>query len=206
MSDHLQLPERGKTYLKGPNRTPGATAGTSAGLEGQKKLFVDNDFSQRGMKVPRTGREVTCILVKNVSGIALLPKRLCVWKAGYEGKRVDGYVTTDFAKAAGVVDDWLPAGGVSDDDLFWLVVQGPCLVKNDIAAAATAHINAGDYLVALTAASSQATTSGRIQSYVATSNQTNIATQLLNKIGYALSAKTSANTNADVLAEIRLAA
>lgn len=206
MADHLQLPERGRTYLKGPNRTPGSTAGTSAALEGTRKLFKDMDLSVRGMKTPRTGREVTCVLVRNDSGINLLPKRLCVWKAGYEGRRVDGYVTTDYARAAGVVDDWLPAAGVADDDLFWLVIRGPCLVKNDIAAAASAHINQGDYLVALTAASSQATTSGRVQSFVATSNVTNAVTQTLNKIGYALSGKTSANTNSDVLAEIQLAA
>jgi hypothetical protein len=201
----INLPMRGKTFLTGPNRTAPTSPAGDKDLEGIKKAFRDIDFSTRGMKTLRTGGEVICQLVRNDSGIALLPKRVAVWKAGYRGRRVSGYVTTDYAMAAGVVDEWLPSAGVADDDLFWLTVKGPSRVLNDIAAATTAHIDEGAYIVALTAATSQATTAGRVQAFVATSNATNAVSEALNRIGVAMSTRTSANTNSDVLADILLA-
>ncbi|GAF89190.1 unnamed protein product, partial [marine sediment metagenome] len=42
--------------------------------------------------VRRSAGEISRMLVRNVSGVNLLPKRLVRWKAGYRGQRVDGYV------------------------------------------------------------------------------------------------------------------
>jgi hypothetical protein len=88
-------------------------------------------------------------------------------------------------------------------DLFYIVTRGPCLVKNDIASGAGTVINAGDPLVALTAATSGATTAGRVYAGVGTGATTNTGNQLNNIIGYAASAKTTGNTNADVLVVVR---
>lgn len=205
MADNVvNLPRRGYTYLSGPNRTPDSTQTTSKAITGIKKVFKDLDYSNTSpsntsTKAPRSGGEVTCLLVRNSSGIALLPGRVAVWKTGAEGKEVDGYTTVDSAKAAGVVDEWLPATGVANNDLFWLVVKGPCNIKKSLDANALA---VDDYVIAITAATSQATTAGRITSIVGTSNATNCMSQALNRIGIAMS--TSGTTAANVLTYVDL--
>lgn len=198
------LPNRGYTYFG--DKTPPTTYGQSVGVEGTPKTF-NNDAAATngGVITPRDNRKIECLLVRNASGISLLPGRVCTWQATYEGRRVDGMCRLDWSgPIAGVVDDLLPTAGVQKDDLFWLMIKGPALVKTSLGADATNVINENDFVMALTAATSQATTSGRIQSYVATSNVTNAVTALLNKIGQAMSAKTTGNTNANVLINLQL--
>lgn len=204
----VSLPERGKTYLKGPNRTPDATGTTSQALLGIKKVFRDFDYSAvgvGGVYAPRTGGDVTCLLVRNSSGIALLPGRVAIWKAGAIGREVDGYTAEDalvgtrLAIPAGIVDEFLPAAGVADDDLFWLVVKGYSNIRKSLDANT---LTQGQAVVAITAATSQATTAGRIISYVQTSNQTVASNQAWQRIGVAVS--TSATTDANVLTYVDL--
>lgn len=200
----VNLPQRGKTYLSGGNRTIDSTQTTSKAIMGIRKVFKDLDFSattpsNTSAKAPRSGGEVTCILVRNSSGAAMLPGRMAVWKSGAEGKEVDGYVCVDSGKVAGVVDEWLPAAGVADKDLFWLVVKGPCNIKKSLDANA---LVVDDYVIAITAATSQATTAGRITSIVSTSNATNCMSQALNRVGIAMS--TSGTTGANVLTYVDL--
>jgi hypothetical protein len=202
----IALPERGKTYLKGPNRTPDATSTTTLALQGIKKVFADVDYSTAGSAKPlRSGGQVEAILVRNSSGIALLPGRVAIWKAGAVGKEVDGYTAEDallgtrLAIAAGVVDEYLPAAGVADDDYFWLVVKGPSNVRKSLDANT---LTQGQAVVQITAATSQATTAGRIISYVQTSNATVASNQAWQKIGVAMS--TSATTDANVLVYVDL--
>jgi hypothetical protein len=193
----VALPQRGKTYLTGPNRTADATGTTSKAIEGIVKVFKDLDYGSTyaPTRAPRSGGECRCILVRNASGIALTPGRVVTWKSTMQGKQVDGYARLDQADIiAGVVDEWLPAAGVADDDYFWLVVKGPCLVKKALDGTTVAK---DDYVVATTAATSQATTAGRIAALVSTSNQTFAMSQALNRLGVAMS--TSATTAADVL-------
>lgn len=202
------LPNRGKTYLSGPNRTPDATATSALAIEGIIKTFKDMNYTRTsGAQVNgyRSGGEVTCILVRNDSGQALLPGRVCIWKAGAVGKRVDGYTAADglansrLAIPAGIVDEFLPSTGVADDDYFWLVVKGPALVKKSLDANT---LTQGENVVAITAADSLGTTSGRIKSFLQTSNTTEMANQAVNKIGIAMS--TSATTDANVLVYVNL--
>lgn len=204
----VSLPLRGKTYLSGPNRTPDATATNSIAIEGIVKTFKDMSYTTTNgaqVKTPRSGGEVTCILVRNDSGQALLPGRVVIWKAGFVGKRVDGYTSADglaasrLAIPAGVVDEFLPAAGVADDDYFWLVVRGPALVKKSLDANT---LTQGEAVVAITGADSLGTTTGRIKSFLQTSNTTEMANQATNKIGIAMS--TSATTGADVLTYVQL--
>lgn len=201
------LPERGKTFLTGPARTAPTTYGQSVGLEGAQQQFKDLDYSASSVgakRAKRSNRVVECILVRNAATIPLLPKRLVKWKSGSRGKQVDGYCTTDWAEAAGVVDEWLPAAGVAINDLFWIVRKGPTLCLTDLAGGALNVIAVDDVMLALTAATSQATTAGRVQPFVATSNLTNAIVMAFNKLGRAMSAKTTANTNAGVLVDMEL--
>jgi hypothetical protein len=202
------LPARGKTYLSGPNRTPDSTATQSKGIEGIVKVFKDVDYSvSGGVNQLRSVNDVTCIFVRNSSGVALLPKRLVTWKSGQRGKQVDGYARLDWTDVAGVVDEWLPTAGVAANDYFWLVVKGPTLCTTAASGDALNVIGVDDNLVSLTAAAStHSTTSGRVQSFVVggTTNITAAYSQILNTIGKAMSAKTTANTNADVLVYTKL--
>ena len=63
----------------------------------------------------------------------------------------------------------------------------------------SADVAAGGWVVALTAATSGATTAGRVAPQVLTGATAALAAMVQNRIGRALTAKTTANTNADML-------
>lgn len=202
------LPRLGQTYYQ--RGTGPATPTDAAALEGYTAVFKDTTASASvGADTQRSAKDRVMMLVKNNSGMALLPKMLVKWDTSYIGKRVNGYAHTDYAlDVAGVVDEHLPAAGCPDDDMCWICVQGPTLVYNSRAAAAEAHISLNDRIAALTAATSQATTAGRVRAYATTTNYTVAATEnaakVLGVIGRALSARTSAETSTEVLVWIDL--
>lgn len=201
MTDNVTgLPKRGKTYHGG---TP-TSFDKSVDIEGSSAAFADDDTTSSGPSTRNSGRLTHCILVRNSSGISLEPKRVVKWASGQRGKRVDGYGNATAENVAGVVDDRLPAAGVASNDLFWLMVKGPALVKTALEANANNVISDNGVLVALTAATSQATTSGRVVGQTLTGATQNLANQIQNRIGRAMSAKTTANTNADVLVDLYL--
>jgi hypothetical protein len=156
--------------------------------------------STETVKALRTGKKVYTMLCKNSSGAALLPKRLVVRKAGTTGE-VDGYTDVSGERPLGIV-------GVADGDYFWVVVEGPSLCLTDLAGAANNLIPADTLLIALTAATSGATTAGRVApaTILSTAATTYTGTELLdfinkagNAIGVALTAKTTTQTNNDIL-------
>ncbi len=208
------LPQRGKTYLAGPNRTADTTSTTTKGIEGLTKSFADVDYTATSGDTPGVSRmrsegDVLCILVRNASAISLLPKRLVTWKAGFTGRQVDGYARLAQGRVAGVVDEWLPAAGVVTNDYFWLTVRGPTLCVSAMEGDATNVITEGDWLGSVTAAASTfSTSSGRVIPAIdvagITTNITFAGSGMLNKIGRALSTKTTTNTNASVLVYLNL--
>ncbi len=195
---------RDEAALFGRGQTAGVTASTDlTSWEGVEKVFEDLDYTNPPKR--RTNRKVLCRCVRNMSGIALLPKRLVSFKAGTNGTQVDGYART-IAAEGWPVDEWLPAAGVADKDLFWIVLQGPSNVLTALPGDATNVIVEGERLIAATAATSQATTAGRIRTpdYTLSSGTgSSMVDQATNYVGRALSAKTTANTNADVLVDVK---
>ncbi len=196
------LPQRGKTYLTGPNRTADATGTVSKAIEGIIKVFKDLDYSGTIVMAPRSGGEVTCILVRNASGVSLLPKMAVTWKSGQRGKQIDGYADALADRAiAGIVDEWLPTTGCPANDYFWLTVRGPTLALNSNAGDETSVISVDDWLVNATAAASTFSTSaGRVQPLVAptsgmTTNITYGQSSNIYKFARAMSAKTTTNTS-----------
>lgn len=157
MSERTQTLERGGTFYGG---TP-TDAAAHAGLLGKKFIFNDHmPPSGSGIPTLRSGFHVTCMLVQNVSGAAILPKELCMLKndgtiadfARVISKSVAG------AQAAGEfcfpADEFLPAAGVADDDFFYIVVNGPAKMITD---------TGGDTNIALGAYLKHgATTAGRV--------------------------------------------
>jgi len=139
----------------------GQTLGVSStadgvGWVGAVKTFPDVDPATGKI---RSNRIKTCIAVRNVSGVALLPRRTVVFKSGSLSE-VAGYNADTTVPVAGVVDEHLPASGVANNDVFWITVQGPTLVK--LGPAQEAAVDTA--LVALTAAAStHSTTAGQAQ-------------------------------------------
>jgi hypothetical protein len=175
-------------------------------LEGKEWTFEDIDYTLRGAKTVRTGKMVRCRVVRNVGAAALLPKRLASFVADQTTGtklvgRVDGYTTTTAARGY-PIDEFLPSAGCQVNNLCWLVMEGPAVVLSDLAGGANNVLNVGDLVVALTAATSGATTAGRLAPQDLTGATAPLAKQVQNRVGYALTAKTTANTNADVLVDV----
>lgn len=188
--------DRGQTYFGG--NTTDSTSGEH--LLGQTAEFHDKTYTGAGgVQYPRHGGGVKnlCMLVRNTSGIALLPGRVAVWKTGKRFKEVDGYVTTTAAEGAGVVDEWLPTAGVAANDIFWLMRKGVTLGRMSNSADETAVTSEGSVLCAMTAATSQATSAGRMRPVDWTTAATGVTlgNQIANAFGRAMSANTTAQTN-----------
>ena len=143
-----------------------AENGDGTTVVGARKVFRDeNPISG----VINSNRTVECIAVKNVSGGALLPGRVVKFKdAATTGQfsggllgEVDATATTTNATPAangliGIVDEYLPAAGVADKEVFWLVVRGPSTVRKT----ATAVSAGAAYGTSATAGSAAAHTAG----------------------------------------------
>lgn len=205
---------RGETFYNGGTIDSNNLGGTQ--LEGKEFVFEDVQYNvsgQVGAKPNRTNRYVRCRIVRNVGAVALLPKQCVTFQktALVYGARVDGEVRLD-AERTYPIDEWLPAAGCPVNDLCYVVVEGPATVRTSLGADATNVFNVGDGVIALTAATSGATTAGRVQpqlNYWAgvanalTSIQSaTVPNSIMNLIGRALSAATTANTNSDLLVEV----
>jgi hypothetical protein len=108
---------------------------------------------------------------------------------------VDGYATTLSQQNVVVIDEYLATTGVADDDIFWGIIGGPVTVKTPIAAIGSNVTVGGKLCVDASGSTSGVTTSGRIE--VFPSAASTAAWDGL--IGYALEAKTTAETNEDLL-------
>lgn len=110
-----------------------ANNGDGSTIIGMRKEFRDEN--------PKTGqlysnRPVECVAVKNVSGGALLPGEVVRFKAAATSGQFSGGIIGEVdAKAGsadvllGIVDEYLPAAGVADKEVFWVVVRGPSTTK-----------------------------------------------------------------------------
>lgn len=214
MSRDNDLPfKRGHTYF-GVGGTPVTTTGdASYEFEGREYEVEDIDYtpgSTFGKR--RSGERVTLRVVRNSSGIALLPKRIASFANGtHWGRRVDGYARTTAAHGY-PIDEFLPSAGVADGDLFYIVVKGPATVLTNIANSNDNILTYGADVIALTAATSQATTAGRIRlaaSALTGAASTNtdftfVRDAILNVIGKAMTTM-AASTNTDTGMLIRVA-
>jgi hypothetical protein len=112
-----------------------AQPGDGSNLLGVRKVFTDSD-PQSGQIL--SNETVECVVVRNTSGGALLPKTLVRFSASAVLTSVDAGAK-DSDVRIGVVDEYLPAAGVPVNEVFWLVVKGPTVVTtngNPIAAGA----------------------------------------------------------------------
>jgi hypothetical protein len=165
----------------------------------------------RGQKYrPGGGRHIQAVLLRNTAGYVLLPGRLGLLDttAGYGGvQNVIGYTAALAAFGVVVIDPFLGSETVADDDIFWGIIGGPVLCKTPIADTAfNGDIAVGAKLIAVTGTTTGATTSGRVGNASLANNTSaqGAFDQSCALVGRALSARTTGNTNADILVEVLL--
>lgn len=206
------MTEKTQPFGRGETWYTGQTADADGGDDILGNLYWFRSYEVDGtIERPRTqgGRApVCCMAVRNSAGIALAPKRLVVWKTGSRGTEVDGYCSSDAQEIAGVVDEYLPSGGVLANDIFFIVIGGPTLIAGSNANYAT-DIAAGDNLIAQTAATSQAASAGRLNKVGSTFTQAQTTNGYAinvgqNAFGKAMSAATTQQTGTDILAYVNV--
>lgn len=180
---------------------------------GQVHEFPYNNTSGsqvRGNRKRLSGRNILAIALRNESGLTLYGKRLArlTRTGGYTFLHsVDGYCAVQAEKHLVIIDPGLASGGVADDDIFWGIVAGPTTILTPEAGAAfNGDITYGDQLVGAAAATTGTSVAGRAGNVIhtaATAANTlaakNAFENAVNMIGYALSARTTGETNADLL-------
>jgi len=181
-------------------QTLGVTnANDGANWVGAVKQFPDVDPTTGRI---RSNRVKTCVAVRNASTIALAPKRVVAFDTGTAGlasfTQTKGYTTATNEERVGVVDEYLAAGGVAVNDVFWVTVEGPTEVA---VALSGSDLVVGDRLAAITAAASTGTTAGRVTKSGVGAATTGAGDNGLGVLGRACS--TGATTGANVLAIVK---
>lgn len=191
-------------------------------------FYVGTPTSTTGFQATKTLRTAylkKVRIMRNVSGVALVGGYLCApQESGTDGRyflgRTNGYANIGAKDAqqtipAYGIDEFLPSAGVANNDLFYATVEGPFLGVSSSTAAeilgisnsgAAQPVQVGDVLYSTTAAASTNTTNlstatcGRIANFTAsTSAGLTLAFNIINRIGRALSALTTTQTNTALL-------
>ncbi len=143
-------------------------------------------------------REIRLRAVRNSFGAALLPSRIVGLSA--DGRTATGYAL-DGETNTGVVDELLPAAGVLSNDIFWICIKGPQLVLTRLDNDA-ADLTAGNLLSPITAATSGATTAGRVKNRAlvaatadATAGQRNVTEAMATRFRALTTALTNSTNN-----------
>lgn len=168
------------------------SATDGVGWVGAVKQFPDVDPATGKI---RSNRVKTCVAVRNSAATALLPKRVVRFRltAGTAVfAEVDGYAAETNEERVGVVDEHLPASGVAVNDVFWVTVAGPTEVAVALSGTGVA---VGDRLSCVTAATSGATTAGRVGPSPLSASTAGANNNGLGVIGRACSAGATTGTN-----------
>jgi hypothetical protein len=227
MSSTHDVPQFARGETAGVILTDATTGDFTHPWLGAEKYFEDKNLSATGPVKPLLSKTlVKCRCCVNRTGVAIPPGTLVVLgqmavKNGAGGTAVGGesglYTITEIARmgvagasgpvAAVLVDEYLPAAGVPDNGMCWVVVEGNCTVKSGLTQL-TADLAIGDPLVCMTGATSAATSTGttsggkidRLDLSITTGVALAARAQAI--IGYALSACTSQGYNQSVRARL----
>ena len=134
-SNKIPFP-RGKTAFAGQAASDFDTS-SLAHLEGQIVYQPDIDPAGDG-KTRRSNADIVAKVVRNRHSTVLLPGVSCSWLTAEWGKSVE-INTTANTYIAGFVDDHVHAtNGVPVNDLFYLIIKGPCTAAAKTSGVATA--------------------------------------------------------------------
>ena len=206
--------KRGATHFGAPGGAVTPTLDDTAAAQYVGRRYVHEDLAYN------TGAWVEVQVCRNDSGISLAPGRLA--KVGVTptafnlgGSNTAGNLGSgacvgyaNVGSAAGsekafVIDELLTYN-VPPYDLFYIVLKGPTLAYTSSATADFGDSNTigvGDWLHAATAATSQATTAGRVATASFAGATAVLAAQVANVVGRAMSSAASTQTNTQILME-----
>lgn len=179
--------QRGETYF-GPQGKIDPEAGRH--LIGREYIHQDQSHE--------TGALVRVRICKNVSGIKLIPGKLVAFqvKAGrLHGAYAIGHATDGYRQETAVVDDLL-LSTVPRDDLFYLVLSGPCLAypsQGPISVGEFLHPHMGGNPTSTDLANS----CGRVQGATFECKGIHFAAAMRNVVGRAMSARPVGNELTD---------
>lgn len=196
-SNKIPFP-RGRAAFHGDTKTLVDEPTALAHLEGQIVYLTDTAVATP--EVRRSNTDVVAKVVRNDSGGVLYAGEACKWSTGYFGTRVVES-SAAFNAVCGFVDDHIPAGGVQDNDLFYLIVDGPCTVATK--ASGTAHAGGNFTQGGLMYASSEA---GHVEGFAASYgdllNNGSDAVAITNSCGRVIT--TVANTSTTALIDVNV--
>lgn len=166
----------------------------------------------RGQKGRLTGRTIRARLVRNVAGFAVLGKRVVkfVESGGYSDfETIDGYCAVKADAHLAFSDPNLPSAGCADDDIMWVIIEGPTTVLSPFEAGGfDKAIAAGDPLVGATGSTTGTSGVGRVSVGGVLAGGSLAATDAFNharnNLGRALSARTTGETNAEILVDANI--
>jgi hypothetical protein len=200
-SNVITPPGLGQTYYGG--NVPASTYwNETTRMEGIVRDFEDKaPKTAAGPQTERSALRKRCRYMRNASGFTVYGKFVVKHQAAYRDKRFAGLCAVDAEEVAGVVDENLPSTGCVDGDLCWVTQNGPTEVMGSLDANT---ISVDDWVIALTAATSNATTAGRVAAYAQSSSVTVESDQIKNRIGIAMSSRTAAQTNTAILVNMKI--
>lgn len=178
--------DRGNSFVNGNTIDTVNDPYPGVNFEGKEYIFPDKQYG--------TGVPVKVRAVRNTTGGFVLPGRLYAYDPAYPRQRVN--TATVLAGGRGwPADELLPAAGVQNNDLFFIVISGPCLVYTGATPGASNVIAVGDQVVPIAAATSGAPDAGAV-GVGGLAASTAISNGFL---GFAMSAATTGNTSTGLL-------
>lgn len=207
---------RGETYANGNLEILNAASGPfglgGVNLEGKEFVFEPNADGQGGASFgllgpDPNGRPIRVKVVRNVSTIALKPKRLVKFQTGTTGinleTRVDGYTSVVTDVPAGIVDEFLPPAGVPVNDLFYIIVEGSTIGTS--MATGTPALTSGAFTTPGAGTSLTNDDAGRLELQSLAGATTVLGNNLQNRVGRVDSPTTISTVSVNVPVVVRLA-
>jgi hypothetical protein len=164
-------------------------------LEGMEYVVRDS-APNNPVETPETQAPVKLRLVRNLSGIFLLPRRMVTLDPANNYRSSLGYAQAANGEMAFPVDEFLPATGVAPNDLFYVITGGPSEVL--LPASGMDTLLVGSLIEVLFATSGVTTTAGRVHltvfpgSYASAADGLTIANKTRNSL-QSLTASSTAN-------------
>jgi hypothetical protein len=163
----------------------------------------------RGQKGRKTGRTITAMLVRNTAAFAILGKRVVkLTEAGGYGdlSAVNGYTCVKADDHCAFSDPGLPSAGCAANDIMWVILEGPTTVlAPHVGGGFDKAIAKGDPLVAATGTTTGTSDEGRVSVGGVLAGGSLAATEAYiharNNLGRALSARTTGETDGELLVD-----
>lgn len=121
----------------------GATLGVTSTSDGTHIVGTHRWFTDTNPNgTVNSNAQLKCIAIRNTSGGALTPGQVVKGKTTALLSEADGNADVD-SPVIGVVDEYLPAAGVANNDIFWLVVNGPTTADSSGSISQGAFVSVG---------------------------------------------------------------